>query len=63
MGISTWASAIGDDFCAFLGDVYPSVIREVNKRYSFVGEAHIDGIMDGEALDIEEYDPQELVFV
>jgi len=44
----------GDVICIFAGSTVPHIIRKLpNGYYQLVGEAYIHGIMDGEAMDWE----------
>jgi hypothetical protein len=44
---------LGDDVCVFFGGRVPYVIRPCGDGfYKFIGQCYVNGIMDGEALDI-----------
>ena len=45
-----------------MGSQVPLVLREVRENYLFVGNAFIDGIMDGEALAERKEDERNVVF-
>jgi hypothetical protein len=50
---------IGDKICIFLGASVPFVLRERDDGgFTFVGEAYVHGLMDGEAL--KEFDIESL---
>jgi hypothetical protein len=51
---------VGDMICIFLGAGVPYVIRPCgNDRYTFIGECYLHGVMDGEAMDMEDIKLQE----
>ena len=41
----------GDLVCVFLGGRTPFIVRPVDRKYKFVGECYLHGIMQGEALE------------
>jgi hypothetical protein len=47
------ATRAGDEICVLLGGKVPFVISDCGHgHYNLIGEAYINGIMDGEALDL-----------
>jgi hypothetical protein len=47
----------GDHICIFHNEPTPYIIRSLgadSNRYSFVGEAYVDGVMHGETLELEQ---------
>lgn len=45
---------VGDDICIFFGGRVPYAIRPIGGGlYRFIGQCYVNGIMDGEALDIK----------
>lgn len=42
----------GDVICILFGGKVPSVLRPTERYYRFLGECHVHGIMDGEAVDM-----------
>ncbi|KAI0912717.1 heterokaryon incompatibility protein-domain-containing protein [Ustulina deusta] len=51
----------GDRICILVGGEIPYVIRRTGQgRYRLIGEAYIDGVMDGEALEDNKYQNEEI---
>ncbi|KAH8660677.1 hypothetical protein BGZ60DRAFT_381685 [Tricladium varicosporioides] len=50
VGLAPWNALEGDTVCVLLGCRYPVILREVDGHYVLVGEAYVDGFMNGEAL-------------
>ncbi|KAG9231580.1 hypothetical protein BJ875DRAFT_506607 [Amylocarpus encephaloides] len=55
VGLAPWDAATGDIVAILFGCRFPVILRRVGKRqgdktYKLVGEAYIDGIMNGEAM-------------
>ena len=50
IGIGDVTLESGDLVCVFLGGMTPFIIRPVDRKYKFVGDCHVQGIMHGEAL-------------
>jgi hypothetical protein len=50
VGLAPWNSVDGDLVCVLLGCRFPVVLRREEDHYVLVGEAFIDGFMDGEAI-------------
>lgn len=50
---------VGDSICIFFGGPAPFVVRRDNEGDShlLVGEAYVDGLMDGEAIDEDVFCP------
>ncbi|KAI0875946.1 heterokaryon incompatibility protein-domain-containing protein [Hypoxylon argillaceum] len=49
-------AALGDRICVLVGGETPYVIRPTAQgRFRLIGEAYVDGVMDGEALEGSEY--------
>ena len=51
IGIGDVTLESGDLVCVFLGGRTPFIIRPVDRKYKFVGDCHVHGIMHGEALE------------
>ena len=51
MGIAPATAEPGDAVCILFGSQTPMVLREEGDHWLFVGQAYIQGIMDGEALE------------
>ena len=52
LGIAPEAAEVGDIICIFHGALVPIALRpEANGRYRLLGEAYVDGIMDGQFMD------------
>jgi hypothetical protein len=50
VGLSPWNAAVGDVICVLLGCRFPVILRPVEGKYILVGEAYVDGFMNGEAM-------------
>jgi hypothetical protein len=50
VGLAPWDATEGDIIAVLLGCQQPVVLREVNGYYKLIGEAYVDGYMDGKAL-------------
>lgn len=50
VGLGLWNAEVGDLICVLLGCNFPVLLRKSGVHYVLVGEAYIDGIMNGEAL-------------
>jgi hypothetical protein len=54
---------VGDVICILYGGEVPYVIRpSMNGFYKFIGSCYIHGLMDGEACQMEEMEPEEFSF-
>jgi hypothetical protein len=53
MGIAAADIASSDRLCILAGSQVPMVLRPVQDEFSFVGQAYVHGIMDGEAMDVD----------
>jgi hypothetical protein len=52
----------GDQVCVFLGSGVPYILRPASEgRFLLVGDAYIHGIMDGEALEFDDFIPHEII--
>ena len=51
IGIGDGTLEPGDIVCVFLGGKTPFIIRPVDRKYKFVGDCYLHGIMHGEALE------------
>ena len=57
MGVTSRVAEKGDKIVLFLGAATPFIIREsqsVPAAFNLVGTAYVHGIMDGEAMRLEE---------
>jgi hypothetical protein len=52
---------VGDYVCIIPGCAVPFIVREDDEKYVLIGECYIHGIMDGEAMDMEEYKIQDII--
>lgn len=50
-GLAPWDSEPGDLVCVLPGCRFPVVLRKQKRHYILVGEAYVDGYMNGEAMD------------
>ena len=50
VGLSPWNAAVGDVICVLLGCRFPIILRPAEGKYILVGEAYVDGFMNGEAM-------------
>ncbi|TVY42358.1 Heterokaryon incompatibility protein 6,OR allele [Lachnellula occidentalis] len=50
VGLCPWNAAVGDVICVLLGCRFPVILRPVKGKYHLVGEAYVDGFMNGEAM-------------
>lgn len=50
VGLAPWDAVEGDVICVLLGCRFPVVLRAVEGHYVVVGEAYVDGFMNGEAM-------------
>ncbi|TVY30682.1 Heterokaryon incompatibility protein 6,OR allele [Lachnellula hyalina] len=50
VGLCPWNAAVGDVICVLLGCRFPVILRPVEGKYKLVGEAYVDGLMNGEAM-------------
>lgn len=56
MGLGPVAARIGDKVCVLLGGQVLYVLRDRDEGcYEFVGECYVHGMMDGQALEDEEF--------
>ncbi|PMD14480.1 hypothetical protein NA56DRAFT_583524 [Hyaloscypha hepaticicola] len=52
-GLVPAETEVGDLLCVFLGADLPSVVRKVEDgRYKLVGEAYVQGFMDGKLMEV-----------
>jgi Heterokaryon incompatibility protein (HET) len=51
VGLGPWNTTKGDIICVLLGCRSPVVLRKENEHYVLIGEAYIEGFMNGEAMD------------
>ncbi|TVY13033.1 Heterokaryon incompatibility protein 6, OR allele [Lachnellula arida] len=50
LGLCPWNATVGDVICVLLGCRFPVILRPVEGKYRLVGEAYVDGLMNGEAM-------------
>ncbi|KAF8854282.1 hypothetical protein BDZ45DRAFT_597243 [Acephala macrosclerotiorum] len=50
VGLAPFNATKGDFICVLLGCRFPVVLRPMNGHYMLVGEAYVDGFMNGEAM-------------
>jgi hypothetical protein len=50
-GLGFWNAEVGDVVAVLLGCRFPVILRPVDGHYVLIGEAYVDGLMGGEALD------------
>ncbi|CAG8956330.1 hypothetical protein HYFRA_00003710 [Hymenoscyphus fraxineus] len=50
VGLAPWDALEGDVLVVLLGCKFPVVLRNVERHWVLVGEAYVDGYMDGEAM-------------
>ena len=61
MGLVPFCAEAGDRVCIFLGSSTPFLIREKeSSSFELVGDAYIHGVMDGEALESKNWQPEML---
>lgn len=61
MGIAPHATQAADIVCVFFGGQVPHIMRDTGEgHYELVGECYIHGIMDGEAFEDPDFDPEKL---
>jgi len=48
VGLAPWDAEIGDMICILFGCRFPVILRPRKDHYTLIGEAYVDGIMDGE---------------
>ncbi|KAL5316373.1 hypothetical protein ACEPPN_015418 [Leptodophora sp. 'Broadleaf-Isolate-01'] len=61
-GLVSDSAKISDALCVFLGCDVPVLIRGLEKnQYSFIGEAYVQGLMDGEAMEALKQGDAELI--
>jgi hypothetical protein len=51
VGLGPWNAREGDLVCILLGCRYPVVLRRTADGYTLVGEAYVDGCMNGEGVE------------
>lgn len=54
VGLGPINAVIGDHVCILYGCSVPLVLREVDGRFTLIGEAYLQGLMDGEAITLTE---------
>jgi hypothetical protein len=52
VGLAPWDSLEGDLVVVLLGCRQPIVLREHDRHYIMIGEAYVDGFMDGKAIKV-----------
>jgi hypothetical protein len=63
MGLAQPPISPGDKVCILSGGDMPFVLREFEKdKFSFVCAAYVDGIMDGEATEVEGFEENLRIF-
>jgi hypothetical protein len=50
VGLAPWNTEMDDIVCVLLGCRFPVVMRRKEDYYYLIGEAYVDGFMDGEAM-------------
>ena len=51
----------GDKICIFLGAPIPFVIRPTGTRYQLMGPCYLHGMMDGQALELDDWHVEDIV--
>ena len=59
IGLVPRSSAAGDLICVLYGGRVPYVLRPCEIGYSLIGECYIHGLMNGEAMDMEQMESRE----
>lgn len=49
-GLAPWDAEPGDKLCILLGCRFPVVLRRQGDHHVLIGEAYVDGMMDGQAM-------------
>jgi hypothetical protein len=49
-GLAPWDAEAGDKICVLLGCRFPVVLRREGDQYVLIGEAYVEGMMDGQAM-------------
>jgi hypothetical protein len=65
LGLASKHVQTGDIIAILFGGQLPFVLRKVGNHYILIGEAYIDGIMDGEAAkqhDLDGENPRDATF-
>jgi hypothetical protein len=61
IGLVPTNAKVGDVVAVFTGGLIPIILRPESGHYTFVGDAYVHGIMDGEAMqDVNELEWIEL---
>jgi hypothetical protein len=64
LGCVPQAAQVGDRICVLYGGRLPFVIRPCGDgRYTYVGNCYLQGIMDGEAVDMKDLEEEEFMLV
>jgi hypothetical protein len=64
LGCMPQTAKVGDQICLFYGGRLPFVIRPCgDRRYIYVGNCYLHGIMDGEAVDMKDLKEEEFKLV
>jgi hypothetical protein len=50
VGLAPWNTAVGDLVCVLLGCRFPVILRPRQGNFLLVGEAYVEGFMNGEAI-------------
>ena len=59
IGMVPRSAAAGDVLCVLYGGRVPFVLRPCEKGYTLIGECYIHGLMDGEAMDMDQLESRE----
>ena len=59
IGMVPRSAAAGDIVCVLYGGRVPFVLRPCEKGYTLIGECYIHGLMDGEAMDMDQLESRE----
>ena len=59
IGLVPRSAAAGDVICVLYGGRVPYVLRPCKDGYTLIGECYIHGLMDGEAMDREQFESRE----
>ncbi len=59
IGLVPRSAAAGDVICVLYGGRVPYVLRPCKDEYTLIGESYIHGLMDGEAMDLGQFESRE----